>query len=616
MLLKADARTLTEDTDVLNGTAGDDTFLAPDGALNTFDQIDGGAGRDTLRTEAAGDFTGDISSVEVVRVEGDTAATVDFNASNVDGLEQVWFVGNETGANVTNLSASQTVGLQNSTGEYGVETQAGVTTANIAVNNSQGQSAIVNLDTAGTGTVSTLNVASQGTDTLVIGTGNSDLRTVNVNAATRLTLSQEGAFTLGTGGQSFVFSAAGSNGDIIVGDDNLLENATSVTGGAGDDQLGNLRYVTDIDTGAGDDQFDLSDRLADEAVTANAGAGDDVVNVGGTDNLTLSDSVDGGEGFDTVQLVGTDFTDLGQEQLDIINGFANFEALQLVGTEAVADDPATDGVDESAPASLAINVDASDFDYSNLQFGSQLEAAGAGALDASVTNLSAEQTVTAQQAGALAIDAASETVNVATDFGTDQEGEVLDTNALVLTATVDAANAVADADEVDGGTLNLSGNGAVTFNNSTGRAFETVDASALEGDLTYTNVSDVEETVALGSGSDTLNVVNGSTYGSMDVIQNFDSVQANDEDAVDTITGIFNDGAGLDQVNTADATSLNAAFSSAAQASNGAADYVFFQFEENTYVYASADDQYDAGDFALQINGVHDLSAENEVYAA
>ncbi len=76
--------TLTTGTDVLTGTDGDDTFLAPKeddtDTMNNFDQIDGGAGRDTLRVEGDQEITGDISNVEVVRVEDDAAATYDVTA--------------------------------------------------------------------------------------------------------------------------------------------------------------------------------------------------------------------------------------------------------------------------------------------------------------------------------------------------------------------------------------------------------------------------------------------------------------------------------------------------------------------------------------------------------
>ncbi|MCG7600451.1 hypothetical protein MHM84_11680 [Halomonas sp. McH1-25] len=185
------------------------------------------------------------------------------------------------------------------------------------------------------------------------------------------------------------------------------------------------------------------------------------------------------------------------------------------------------------------------------------------------------------------------------------------------------------ADDATGSdaTLDLSGNGNFVYANNTmdpaGEAFATVDASDMTGTLDYTNAAGLEETITLGeeNGSDTLNVVDGSTYGSMDVIQNFNSTAAaaGEDMTADVLTGITGS---ANQVDVSQAGSLNAAFSAAAQADGAAVDgdFFFFQFEDDTYAFAdTATDgtagQYDNGDFAIEIAGVHDLSANNEAYA-
>ena len=599
--------TLTAETDIVTGTDGDDVFLAPDGSFQTFDQIDGGAGRDTLRVEAGDSVTGDISNVEVLSVEGDALTTV--NAASIDGLERINFVDTETAPGVNNLSENQTVGFENSGADGTIFSEVtlaeGNTTVNVALNNSD-----VSIEDTGS-TAKTLNLSSEGTSAFAA-SGNSNfasnLNMVSVAASGELTLSG-GSFGVDVDGD-VTFDASASTGNITVSDDastgDVLDNVTNVIGGAGDDNFGALNAATSVEAGAGDDTINLADN--DVKVTVDAGAGDDRIELG---TKTLSDtSIDGGEGNDTVVIGSSTFS---TQSYDAINTLQNIETVEF----------SADGV----------SVDASELDASALTF-----TGGS----ATVENLGADQTVVASAGAEAATAATTQTLNV--------EGDIADTvnveasyNASGEEAGEDFSNTVtltiADDSEVESAdTLNLSGNGNIIFANGTvadgaadpvvvaGETFASVDASAMTGALTYSNVAGTKESITLGedNGADILNVADGSTYGSMDVITNFDSTVDEDADAegadvtADVLSDIFGGGNSATEVELGDdVTSLNGAF--AAAAGSDADGYAFFNFEDNTYVFkdtgdSEANGEYDNSDFAIQIVGNHDLSSDNAAY--
>lgn len=598
--------TLTGETDVLTGTDGDDTFLAPDDSFQQFDQIDGGAGVDTLRVTAGQTVDGDISGVEVLSVEGNGDTTV--NADSVGGLEQMSFVGNETdGSSVTGLTDNQTVSVQDGGTEDQVDYDLSLA-ADASVVNVELQDSNVGVSVSDS-EADSLNVRSSGTSTLNVDTFAAGLSSVAVAASGALTLSGD---SLGTDVEGDVtFDAAESEGDITAAaEDDVLADATNVIGGAGDDNFGALDAATSVEAGAGDDIIDLSGNEEDD-VTVNAGAGDDRIELGSQD-LT-GKSIDGGEGNDTVVTSAGEFS---TQNYDAINTLQNVETLEFS-----ADD---------------VTVDASELDASALTFTGDT---------ATVENLGADQTAVVD-GGAVAEGetAAAQTLNVEGDIADTvnveasyDEGE--DGTNLANTVTLN----VADDEDVDDAALNLSGNGNVEFVNgaaatdvdpdgtpdsgdeyttAAGETFASVDASEMTGELDYANVADVEESITLGedNGADTLTVADGSTYGSMDVITNFDSTVDEDADAegadvtADTLEGITGSFASVD---VSDANDLNDAFATAA-ADDNADTGVFFNFDDNTYAFSDnggTDGEYDNADAAIQLVGTHDLSADNAAYA-
>ena len=572
--------TLTEGVDTLTGTDGDDTFVAAEGKVfNNFDSIDGGEGRDTLRVDAAtaNDLNGDISNIEVVSIEGDVGASVD--ASEIGGLEQLWFVDNDSNSTVTGLTANQTVGFEDSTSTATDLGVASGSTVNVALDASD-----VNIGLDSTSeTVDTLNVTSEGKSSLSLSGADGrnisgNLQNVSVAASGELTLS-DGSIGLDLAdGEEATFDASASTGNITVEDD-VLDQATTVIGGAGNDNFGALDSATSVEAGAGDDTMDLSDN--DVKVTVDAGAGDDRIELG--DKSLSGTSIDGGEGNDTV-VIGTGT--FSTQSYDAINTLQNIETVEF--------------------SADTIEIDASELDASALTFtGSTLSVSGLGA-DQSVIvagdNAGTEQT--------LNLTDIADTVNVEASY--DDEGSNV----------ANTVNLTIEGDD-DDAALNLSGNNNVVFDN-TDQSVASVDASAMTGTLTYTG-SEGGESITLGedNGSDTL-TVDGSTYENMDVITNFDSTVDEDADAegadvtADVLSEIFGGGNSATEVELGDdVTSLNGAF--AAAAGSDADGYAFFNFEDNTYVFndtgdSAANGEYDNDDFAIQIVGNHDLSSDNAAY--
>jgi len=326
--------------------------------------------------------------------------------------------------------------------------------------------------------------------------------------------------------------------------------------------------VTTIDASASTGDLIISGD-ANNVTTVTTGSGDDIIVL--EEALNLNSKIDGGEGNDTVVLLADG--QFGAQQYDVLNQLTNIETLAF---------------------GQAVTVDASKLvDFKDLQFWEDAST---------VNNLAADQTVTTVDVADITLSNAAATVNVAVMddaseiFGED-DGD-----------TVTTLNVTVGANKVDGGTLVVSGDAGLVFDNTAGRTFETIDLSDLTGDSTLTG-ADTVETFILGAGIDSLTV--NSTYGAMDIIEGFDSVVgASEEDVADVLVGITGNVTNL----TDSFASLNAAFAAAAEVD---AEYVAFQFGGNTYVFGNSGDVdgYDDADFAVQIVGLHDLSAANEAYA-
>jgi|GEM_PF-1118021 len=280
--------TLTTGTDLINGTAGDDTILAPDNGTDTissFDQINGGAGVDTLRVAGAQDLSvADITNVEIVRVEGDAAAT--YSADDVGGLQRIEFAGNTVAlVTVDDLDEGQAVGLVGASGAaLDANYEDAATAASVVLN----------------------NVSTAGTTVTVDGAG---LETLNVSGSTVATIGN--ALEIENGGASDI--------------DTLNVTSTGFlrfVAGAGLD-VENVNLNGAADTRARVDLTAIA--AADLTVTGGAGREDVTVDFADLDN---NDSIDLGAGDqDRVVLTNVAVTDLGS--LDLADEISNVEKIAI-----------------------------------------------------------------------------------------------------------------------------------------------------------------------------------------------------------------------------------------------------------------------------------------------
>lgn len=100
-----------------NGTAGDDTFVAVQGAFNSTDRVNGGDGFDTLKAQVSGVVAPSVSNVEHLQFQAQhrTTDSGDNNVSD-EGIVKVDF-----NTNVTNVTGFTTIENSNSRADLIVE---------------------------------------------------------------------------------------------------------------------------------------------------------------------------------------------------------------------------------------------------------------------------------------------------------------------------------------------------------------------------------------------------------------------------------------------------------------------------------------------------------------
>jgi hypothetical protein len=304
---------LTVNTDTVIGTDGDDTIsaqlvasggVAGQATLNPLDNIDGGAGVDTLLLENPGVLTGTIKNVENaiflgpnvggVGVNGDAAVNATAFSGTV-GLQQT----NDTSVTITNV-AGQTISTDRVADSTVVDVDSTATATTLALRSTGavGDTVVtadgaaltsVSLSVDGTATGKSFAIDNADVDTDGAGpdtdtvTNDNTVKNVSIDAAGKSTVTFEGtaleAVTI-TGKGATTFSstkaasksidASGSEGGATITP--AMANGALFTGGAGKDTI-----TVGVTT---------------KAITM--GAGDDTVNVAGA--LGVGGSLDGGDG--------------------------------------------------------------------------------------------------------------------------------------------------------------------------------------------------------------------------------------------------------------------------------------------------------------------------------
>jgi hypothetical protein len=598
---------LTVGPDSFTGGTGADVFTAipvsSDGSavntLSTFDKLDGGLGNDTLNIFSDGAKNvgipagATITNIETINIANTGAGFGAVDASLFVGATNINQIG--VASAVSNLGAGTTAGFDTIAAAAALTVSAAATAASASVSLTKvdetatlkiTDAAVANPNTGVLNNVTISGAAVDGADvgsavgslapTIVTGKDVETL-TLNTSAAITLTVVDDAASTK----EVNTIDAAASTGAItLVGDAELL----SLTTGSGDDVL-------------------TVDVTSAKAVTLHSGAGDDTVTVA-IDQLATGDVIDGGDGVDT--LVTAAAGTLTASLYSILRtGLSNFEALKFsagvtVDGKAV---PNTFTDFTFAAASTITNV----LDGQTLTTGANLTAAAdgykAGAVygtDASTYAGTLDITATA----AATVIARAESVDLSAAAAVTLNGDVKTATidltkaaAVATVATVDAADSLAAMTS-----LTLSGKGSAIVDNGVDTALVTVDASDLDGGLTYTSANVSAESISLGDGADAIDLGATSTVGStvsgvlvfdaMDTITNFDVAE-------DTLAA----GAVGAVVVTATGADLTAALVSVAAGSD---DIAVFTYGGDAYVYVDAnnDDLLDAADGLVKLVGI------------
>ena len=280
---------LTTGTDMVSPEAEDEAFQTGDGndtitgvvsalaserTLNPADQIDGGAGRDTLQVEVFNDFggfTGDggVTNVETIELTNASAIARNFNTTGIDGAEE--YVLNANGAAGINLSA-----LASTDALITINDQtSGAVTIAYAADVTDGTSTQQSVALNNVGTAATTTTAMQTLDITMAGVENLDLTVggdnfvdlSDVAAARNITVAGDGNLTIDEVGVDVrTFDASAATGDISVDLTDTNATITSVQMGSGDDTIaadvGDLAVNATIAGGEGDDRLELESGAA------------------------------------------------------------------------------------------------------------------------------------------------------------------------------------------------------------------------------------------------------------------------------------------------------------------------------------------------------------------
>lgn len=277
--------TLTTGTDVITGTANDDTIIgtlaATGQTLTAGDQINGGSGTDTLKIYGdAAQPAISLASVEKIYLNGNNTGFDVSTYSSVTALE----VDSTTASKTFTVGANQAVTLTN----------LGAITTTIAGNTPTSQTLTVNKLAAG-GTVD------------LSGTALTTLNLVGSTAASSFTLTN-------TGAKLATLNASGAQN---------LTIATALT----------ALTTVDASKATGAIAFNASTLGADNSLKFTGGTGNDTVTFKAA-YLTTADTLDGGAGTDTLTINDTTLT---AGIYNAINGAKNFEVLGLGTASATVD---------------------------------------------------------------------------------------------------------------------------------------------------------------------------------------------------------------------------------------------------------------------------------------
>lgn len=461
-------------TAVLNaaGTAFVDT-------LQSLDQINGGAGNDTLNaTLTAATVTPTLTSIENVnlRAAGLAPSVLDLSAST--GVTNVSIAGSIIQAGVLSVgTANLAVANQNAEADFSGST---ATALNLNLNTIgkpilTGAHAVVDVAKTVAAAATSLNITANNANAdlrettasavvssaSVAATGANQINLSAADAATVKTLTVTGAGSVDFSGQALsgLTTITAGDGGVKVTSTNATAAAVTATTGAGADTLVlNGGSVKSVSTGAGVDKVTLNTAALSATSTVSLGDGNDTVTITGAAPAGGA-VIDGGAGVDTfatTQAIYTGVAALTAPNRALISNFETLSITDSLAGGAIIDVSKLAGVvNFTAAAGVVAGLNAS---VTNLGAGSTVTIAGANTgtaatpgtaetatfnfvdLAANATEIINGVTVTAGAGGALAADVANAFVVGGVSGGATATG----TNTAGYTATHVGGSTTAD----------------------------------------------------------------------------------------------------------------------------------------------------------------------------
>ncbi|MDP1558669.1 MAG: SwmB domain-containing protein [Nitrosomonas sp.] len=302
---------LTTSTDIITGTAGNDTIigdLTSGPTSNASDQINGGGGTDTLKLfgTTLANVPISISNVETLNFVN-PGTTTTLSTATYTGVTklQIDQVSTAVGANTYTTGAGTALQLATAAGAVagGLTTwtaSATDSTQNLILDGFQGAAATTELAMTITGaSATTLNITSQGTTP------------TNSTAANQIS----------------TLTAAATTTKVVVSGGSGLEVNTSLTGAA----------IGEVDASGNTGGVAINVNGTNGTLKFTGGSGNDTVTFGAANTFTAADTVVGGAGTDTLEMqkaqavnTTTAFTNIsGFETLKVTDATANTDVINL-----------------------------------------------------------------------------------------------------------------------------------------------------------------------------------------------------------------------------------------------------------------------------------------------
>lgn len=527
---------LTASSELVTGTAGNDTFLAlNNGDLSANDIVNGGNGTDTVfaavTTGASSTLRPVLSGVEIVELEitdganGGTTNTLNMDKSSGIQTVNVHNFTFDTAADtiaLTNVTTATSLKISDDAGHatarannYTVsytDVSGTADSASVEVNSTTAATALGTITVAGVETLTVSSTGGAGASYALAGAG---ATTVNVNASAAsggtASVTAAKATTLNITSAADLTVSDATNGLVKVGVVNIDSQTAAKTVTVNDIVTTNAAATTETlqfnVQGAGNVELKANTSFtANNAAVAEdrviVSAAESTGRVSYTTNTSVANLVTTGSGNDTVTLAGAldadDVIDLGAGSLDRIVATATYTAnaeADVFYTDATdTDNPVITGV-EVAVIGVGTSSANSTLDVTSAAFASTLALTGTqhGTDTLTVNNITAGQTVALGEGsirfvnGAATIlnvkDAATNTadvLNIVTDVTDSSNTATLSgiTAENVETVSVDLASTATDNTTVAAGNLTFADATSVTL---TGAKITTATVTAKDG---------------------------------------------------------------------------------------------------------------------------------------